>query len=107
MAKVMKQVEVSKEADALFGAVVALVKGVKDALKDGFNVQQDMVPIVTEAFKDLPVIVANMQNLGPDLAEDRAAFLRAASLAGDDLVDLFLAAQSAPAPAEAPKSGAV
>lgn len=95
MAKIVKQVEVSKEFSELLDALVAIAAATKAALADGFQPGQDIPVVVAAAWAKLPEAVAGIDKIGAEIALEKVAALKAASLAADDLVALFLPAQAA------------
>ena len=86
MAKVQKTIEVSKEASELADALAGIVKAVRLAVKDGFQPGTDIPAIVVQALALLPTAIAGVDQLGPELAEDKAAFFQAWTLAGLDIL---------------------
>ena len=87
--KLQVQVEVSKEAYELGQALVSLVKAVKVAVADGFQVGQDVPVIVMAAMAELPKGIEGIQKLGEE-SKDGAAFAAAFGLAAKDLAGIFL-----------------
>lgn len=85
-----KTVKVSKAADDLSQGLVALVKDVKKAMADGFQVGSDVPVIVSAIYVDLIAKIGDLAQLGPELAEDKYAFQRAWSEAGIELEKVLL-----------------
>jgi len=83
--KVQKSVEVEQKADELGAAICAFVKVIKEQLKDGFQVGNDVPPIVAEALKDLVVIVNDAGALPLEAKEDAFCFAKTLGLAGFDI----------------------
>lgn len=103
MAKVSLTVEVSKEAHELAVGLSAIVKSIRQALADGWQVESDAPAIVLAALKELTPAVNGLDKLGAELVEDRAAFVKALGLGLGDVLD---AALPKPAPVAAPSQGA-
>lgn len=85
MAKVKKEVEVSKEVSELGDAVLALVKAVKTSLADGWQPGADIPAILVACVGQLGAVGAVSQ-VPASWAEDKAAVLKACSLLASDLV---------------------
>lgn len=90
MPKVSKSVEVSKEASELADALVKVVASAKEALKDGFQVGQDLPAVVVANMGDLLKGIEGVDQLDEELKEDASAFVRAWALAGSDVAGLWL-----------------
>ena len=84
-----KDVTVSVEASAydLGNGVRNFIKVVDQQLKDGFSLGQDVPPILMAAYSDLFSQAAAISQLGPDLKEDKFAFIRAWALVGVDVAE--------------------
>jgi hypothetical protein len=95
---IQKTVDVSKEADELASALVAMVAAVKDALADGWQAGTDIPMIVTKALTVLGPAVDGMEKLGAEKDENLAAFVRALGLAGMDVAAIFLKKEEVVAP---------
>ena len=91
MELVKKEVEVSKAADQLRGAIVALIKVVKVQLADGFQIGNDIGPLVAEAMKDIPIAVAAMDQAKADLGSNPDVVLKSLGLGVGELAGLFVA----------------
>lgn len=85
-----KQVQVSKEMTELMSAVVELITVTKSALGNGFQLGEDIGPILAVAIAKLPLAVDGMDKLGDEFKSDHKAFMNAASLGAIEIVDLFL-----------------
>lgn len=91
MALVSKTIEVPKETDEIFQAVVGIVKATKKALADGFQPGADIPAIVAEAWADLPVAIQGIDQVPGELAASKAALIRSAGCAVGDLVEAVAA----------------
>jgi hypothetical protein len=80
MAKVMMQVEVSKEVHELGEALALMVDAVKQAGADGWQPGQDLPALVVQAIAILPPALAGMDQIKSELAEDKAAFIAGVAL---------------------------
>ena len=89
MAKVKVELEVAKEAHELVQGVVELVKAVKEAMKDGFQVGQDLPVIVAAAVQKLPPAIDGLDKLGDEL-KDPGSFAKAMVVGAADLVEVFV-----------------
>lgn len=94
MAKVQISVEVSKSADDLGKALVAVARAVKDAVADGWNPLTDVPAIVLASIGQLGSAAAAVPRVAPDVAEDWEAFARGIVNRSLDVAHLF----QAPAP---------
>lgn len=91
-----KTVTVSKEMVELMDAVVELVKVTKQALADGFQMGQDVGPILSVAIAKLPVAVDGVDKLGEEMKKDPQAFANAVALGASELLALFVKKEAAP-----------
>jgi hypothetical protein len=90
MEKVIKQVEVMKEADELAQALVSIVKAVKAALKDGFQPGADLPAIIVSAVATLPAALDGVQKLPEESKSDPVAFAQAFVLAAGEITAVAL-----------------
>jgi hypothetical protein len=90
MEKVIKQVEVMKEADELVQALVSIVKAVKTALKDGFQPGADLPAIIVSAVASLPSALEGVQKLPEEAKADPVAFTQAFVLGGGEITAIVL-----------------
>ncbi len=72
-------VQVSKETYELSKGVAELTKAVKLALKDGFQVGQDIPPIITAAIQQLAAI-EGVELIDDEMKENPEAFAKAVAL---------------------------
>lgn len=89
MQKVKVELEVAKEAHELVQGVIELIKAVKEAMKDGFQVGQDLPVIVAAAVQKLPPAIEGVDKLGEELKEP-GAFAKAMVIGASDLVEVFV-----------------
>lgn len=90
MSEILKvEVEVTKEAYELGQCLVNLVKAVKAAGADGWQVGTDVPAVVMAAMAALPAGVNGIQKLSEE-AHEGAAFVAAFGLAAKDLAGVFL-----------------
>ena len=87
--KIKVETEVEKEAYELFQAFAVIVKSVKGALDDGFQMEKDLPVIVAQALTVIGAIT-NINKLGDNWKEDPGAFIKAASIGGADIAAVFL-----------------
>lgn len=90
MAKVTKQVEVSKEADELISALAEIILVSKTALEDGFQAGADIPAIVMGAWPKLATAIQGIELLDDEMKEDKAAFAKALGLGVADIVDVLM-----------------
>jgi len=90
MELVKLEVEVSKEAHELGLALAKLTVAVKEALKDGFQVGQDVPAIVMTAFAELPKAIEGLDKLDDEAKASPKAFALALALPIGDAVDAIL-----------------
>lgn len=95
MQKVKVELEVSKEAHELAQGLVEMVKVVKEAMKDGFQVGQDLPAIITAAIAKLPPAIEGLDKL-PEELKDPGAFAKAMVVAASDLVEVFVKKEELP-----------
>jgi len=91
MAKVSVSVEVSKEAYELGMGLADFAGAVKSALADGWQVGSDVPAVITAALQHLVPAMNGANNLGSELAEDKAAFVQAWMLTAGAVYDKFKA----------------
>lgn len=84
MEKITKQIELGKEVSELADGMGNLVVASYIALKDGFQVSQDVPAMLTAAVVNLPVAMGGLEKLGEEWTTDEAAFILAFVLAGKD-----------------------
>lgn len=96
MAKVKIELEVAKEAHELAQGLVEMVKAVKEAMKDGFQVGQDVPVIVSAAVQKLPAAIDGLDKL-PEELKDAGSFAKAMVVAAADLVEVFVKKDVPPA----------
>lgn len=58
-----------------------------NALKDGFQPLKDTVAITSAAVSDLAPVAHDISQMGPELAEDKAAFMNSWLKAGEEVYD--------------------
>lgn len=80
------EVEVSKEAYELGQGLAKFHKAVKVALADGFQVGQDLPPIIQSAIADLVPAVQGAELLGEESKADMKAFANALYLGSSEIV---------------------
>jgi len=86
MAKVSVEVEVTKEAYELGQGLVDIIKAVKMALADGWQVGKDLPAIVASTVGNLGKMVDGIDQLDDEASEDLAAFAKALGLSVADAV---------------------
>ena len=80
MSKVKVEKEVSKETYEMALALTAMVKGVKDALDDGWQLGQDLPAVVSVLVANLAQAVEGFRAAPGEWKEDPDAFVAAVSL---------------------------
>lgn len=91
MSKVQRTVEVSKSADDLGKALVAVAGAVKNALADGWNPITDVPAVVLASIGELGRAAAAVPAVAGDVAEDWEAFSRGVVNSALDVANLFQA----------------
>lgn len=84
------EVEVSKEAHELGEAIAKLVIATKEALKDGFQVGQDVPAVVMTAFAELPKAIEGLDKLDDEAKAALKPFIMALTLPVMDAVESLL-----------------
>lgn len=84
---VNKTVSVSKEASELGDGLVKIVSEVKKALADGFQAIPDTAAIGAAVYQDLIPAVQGIDKMPDEYKENKAAFMRAWTLAGLDMAE--------------------
>lgn len=84
-----KKVLVPKETDELGQALVKLVAGFKKSLADGFQPAQDVPEIVMLAVKELGAAIAGLDQVPAEIAEKKAAAMKALALAAIEMVEVL------------------
>lgn len=84
-----KTVKVTKEADELAESLVGLVKSGKQALADGFQAGQDVPKVLSDNLMQMMTGLEGMDKLDDEAEQQLAAFIRAWSLAGVEIAELF------------------
>ena len=79
MATILVEVEVSKEAYELGVGAARIIAAVKSAVSDGWDVGQDLPPIIAALFAEMAA-VEGVDKIGDEMKEDPAAFAKAVSL---------------------------
>ena len=69
----MKEIEVSKEASELMTGLIEVVKAVKEANKDGFQMGQDLPAIVSTLFGQMAAL-QGLDKIGDEIKENPVAF---------------------------------
>lgn len=87
MANIEVSVSVEKEAYEFGQGLAKFVGAVKQALADGFEVGQDLPPIIASAVADL---LPAMQDIDKLDTADRIAFSKALALTVADVADVFV-----------------
>ena len=90
MEKVIVEVELPKEIHELSVGLSKFVGSVREALKDGFQMGQDIPPILTSALADLVPAIEGMDQVDDEFKEDPAGVIKAVSLSVSDIVGGFL-----------------
>ncbi len=83
--KVVKQVEVSKETSELLEGLTKFAVAVKGALKDGWQVGQDLPVVLTSALGDLAPALQGAEAIKEE-AKDTKEFAAAVALSVNELV---------------------
>lgn len=90
MEKIKIEVEVSKEAHEVGVALLGVLKAVKLALADGFQVGQDLPVLITAAISELPKAIEGVDKLPEEAKQDTVAFIKALTLPVADMVEVLL-----------------
>ena len=85
--KVTESVELPKELNDIRIAIVALVKAVKEAGKDGFQVGTDIPAIVMAAYKPLADAINGASSIPAEMKESLSGSIKVAGLMGADIVE--------------------
>jgi len=86
-----KTIQVPKEADEIFEALVEIVKATKTALADGFQPGQDVPAVVAAAWTKLPAAMQGIEQVPGEVVAHRGALVKSAGCAAGDLVDALIA----------------
>jgi hypothetical protein len=83
-------VQVEPNAYALGQNMVNFIAAVKQALADGWQPGTDLPVILTAILTDIVPIISNLNQLGPEKADNMKAFITSFALSLEDLAFLFI-----------------
>ena len=98
MAKAKIEVEVAKECHELATGVCEIVKAVKVALADGWQIGTDLPVIVMATVAHLAPAVQGIDKMGEEWKEDPAAMIKGLSLPMADILTEILKKDAPEAP---------
>lgn len=84
------EIEVPKEAQELFGGLVNIVKSIKMAMADGWDVGTDLPVVITQSLVELAPMIQGVDKLPEEFKANPAAFIKSAVLAGGNIAALFV-----------------
>jgi hypothetical protein len=83
-------VNVSKETYELGIGINKVVKAIKDAIEDGFQVGEDIPVIIAAAITELIPAIEGFELIPEELKADRQSFMNAVSLTTSELVETLI-----------------
>lgn len=90
MEKITVTLELPKEAYELFHGTFKLVESVKKSLDDGWQADQDLPVIVSEALVNLAPMINGFDKLPMEFKTDPANFINAGLISSANIVGLFV-----------------
>ena len=90
MEKVELKVSVPKELHELVSVLVEMIILTKEQLKDGFQLDKDLGPILALAVSKLPLAVDGMEKIKDELKADLPGAISAVSIESAKLIEAFI-----------------
>lgn len=90
MEKIKIESEVPKELHELMSVLVEMIVLTKEQLKDGFQLDKDLGPILAVAVAKLPLAVEGMEKISEEMKQDLPGAIKAISIASADLLSAFI-----------------
>jgi hypothetical protein len=90
MEKIKIESEVPKELHELVSVLVEMIVLTKEQLKDGFQLDKDLGPILALAVSKLPLAVEGMEKISEEIKQDLPGAIKAISIESANLLSAFL-----------------
>lgn len=85
-----KTIQVSEASDSIGASIVDLIDAIQEALKDGFQPEKDLPPIMIHAMQNLTLAVQKGSLVPGEFQENMGVFIKTWVLSGADVAKLFL-----------------